>query len=520
MIKKGVKVNQVRVGAVLSYINMAIGSLIPMFYTPIMLQLLGQNEYGLYKLSSSVTSYLSLISFGIGSAVVRYFTKYRAENDKEGEENVFGLFNIIFMIISAITIIAGIVIIFIVEPIYGSSLKIDGQITELKILVLILSANTALNFLCTPYNAVVTSHERFLFLQVINILTTVVTPVLNLIVLLIGFKSIGLVLSSFSLSIVIRFVYILYVRKNLGMRPRYNNMPKHLIKEILVFSFWIFVANIVNQLYNSTDTIIIGAIPALATVGVAIYNIGITFNSMVFSFSTGLLNVLTPKVNMMVFSDASNRELTDIMIRVGRLQCYIVSLMTFGFIAFGQPFIYLWAGNGYEEAYWVAIVTMIPPCIPLIQNVALNIIVAQNKHRFRALVFLVIAIINVIGTLICVNYFGIIGAAIVSGVAFLLGQGLIMNWYYWKKIKLEIPRFWKNISMIFVTPIILSIITLVVSNFVNFYSWIAFFIGVLIYSVLFAIVNWLFIMSDYEKDIFRGPIKKILHKFRKKSIDV
>ena len=46
------KINQVRTGAVLSYINMAIGSLIPMFYTPIMLQLLGQSEYGLYKLSS------------------------------------------------------------------------------------------------------------------------------------------------------------------------------------------------------------------------------------------------------------------------------------------------------------------------------------------------------------------------------------------------------------------------------------------------------------------------------------
>ena len=87
--------SQLRIGAVLSYVNMAIGTLIPMFYTPIMLKLLGQSEYGLYKLSSSVTSYLSLISFGIGSAMVRYFTKYRTEGDKEGEENIFGLFNII-----------------------------------------------------------------------------------------------------------------------------------------------------------------------------------------------------------------------------------------------------------------------------------------------------------------------------------------------------------------------------------------------------------------------------------------
>lgn len=512
------KINQVRTGAVLSYINMAIGSLIPMFYTPIMLQLLGQSEYGLYKLSSSVTSYLSLISFGVGSAVVRYFTKYRAEGDKEGEENIFGLFNIVFMVISAVTLIAGLIIVFFIEPIYGNALTEKGQIDELRILVAILSASAALNFLCTPYNSVVTSHERFLFLQLINILTTVVTPIFNLAVLFLGFKSIGMVSSTFLLTIIIRLVYIIYVRKTIGMKPRYNNMPKYLLKEILQFSFWVFVANVVNQLYNSTDTIIIGAIPALATVGVAIYNVGFTFNSMVFNFSTGLLSVLTPKINMMVFSNSSNKEFTDIMIRVGRLQCYIVSIMTFGFIAFGRQFVYLWAGDGYQEAYWVAIATMIPSCIPLIQNVALNVIVAQNKHRFRSIVFFVIAVINVLGTLICVNYFGIIGAAVVSGVAFILGQGLVMNWYYWKKIKLEIPRFWKNVSKIFLMPIIMTSVVLILSTYIDFYSWSSFFVGVIIYSLIYIVINWCFIMNDYEKDIFRAPIKKLANKLRKKNI--
>lgn len=155
--------NQLRIGAVLSYINMAIGTLIPMFYTPVMLELLGKSEYGLYKLSSSVTSYLALISFGIGSAVVRYLTKYRTEGNRSGEEGVFGLFNIIFFVISGITVIAGIIIMFLLEPIYGNSITEPGQLDEMKILVFILSCTTALSFLCTPYNAVVTSHEKFCF---------------------------------------------------------------------------------------------------------------------------------------------------------------------------------------------------------------------------------------------------------------------------------------------------------------------------------------------------------------------
>ena len=171
----------------MSYINMALGSLIPMFYTPVMLNLLGQSEYGLFKLASTVTSYLGLISFGIGSAVVRYLVKYRAEGDKDGEERMFGLFNIIFLVISAITLVVGVVIAFNVGLIYGQSLS-NEQLFEMTILVLILTINTAISFSATPYTAVVTCHERFIFLQIINIITTVLTPIANLFVLFLGFS--------------------------------------------------------------------------------------------------------------------------------------------------------------------------------------------------------------------------------------------------------------------------------------------------------------------------------------------
>ena len=506
--------SQLRVGAVMSYINMALGSLIPMFYTPVMLILLGQSEYGLFKLASTVTSYLGLISFGIGSAVVRYLVKYRAEGDKDGEERMFGLFNIIFLVISVITLVVGVVIAFNVGLIYGQSL-LNEQLFEMTILVLILTINTAISFSATPYTAVVTCHERFIFLQIINIITTVLTPIANLIVLFLGFKSIGMVASSFALTIVVRIVYIIYVKSSIGIKPRYKNMPTYLVKELLIFSFWIFVSNVVNQLYNATDTVIIGAVPALATVGVAIYNVGATFTNMMQSFTTGINSVLTPKINTMVFTGSSNTELTDMVIRFGRLQAYIVALVCSGFIAFGQQFIKLWAGPDYSEAYWVCLATMVPTCIPLVQSVALNIIVAQNRHRFRSLVYLGIAIVNVIGTILCVNQFGIIGAAVVSGVAYIIGPGLILNWYYWKKIGLEIPRFWKEIVKLFVIPTIMAAVTIFILNFVTLDKWIPLLIGIIIYTLVFAILNWFMVMNDYEKDIFRGPVLKFTDKFRR-----
>ena len=158
---------------------------------------------------------------------------------------------------------------------------------------------------------------------------------------------------------------------------------------------------------------------------------------------------------------------------------------------------------------------MIPACIPLIQNVALSTIVAMNKHKFRSIVFLAIATINVIGTIICVNSFGIIGAAVVTGAANILGTGFIMNWYYWKKIGLEIPRFWKSVGHLFIIPIIMCVIALIAFNFIQLNSWLMLLPFIAIYAIVFIVLNWLFVMNDYEKDIFRGPLRKIKNKLKK-----
>ena len=513
-----IKNNQLRLGAVMSYINMALGTIIPMFYTPLMLNLLGQSEYGLFKLASSATSYLSLISFGLGCALVRYYTKFRAEGDKEGEENMYGLFNIIFLIISIITVIVGLVIAFLSGYIYDDSLTSDGMIVKMKILVIILTFSTAISFLSSPCTSVVTSHEKFVFLQILNIINTVITPILNLLMLVLGFASIGLAMTGLVINIITRIIYMIYVSNVIDIRPRYNNLPTYLIKELLSFSFWVFIMSIIDKLYNTTDTLIIGYIPSLATVGVAVYSVGVTFQGMIQGFATGISGIISPKVNMMVFGHSTNKKLTDIMIQIGRLQCYIVSLVVSGFIAFGQDFIYLWVGSGYSEAYWVAISVTIPVCIPLVQTVALNIIMAQNKLKFRTIMFACIAVANVIGTILCVDAFGIVGASLVTGITYILGQGLILNWYYWKKIKLDIPRFWKNIGPMFIYPAILCICFIVLFKFVTIDSWPMMFVFVGIYTALFCLFNWCFVMNKYEKGIFLDPFKKLINKKKNQNL--
>ncbi|HIZ71364.1 MAG TPA: oligosaccharide flippase family protein, partial [Candidatus Atopostipes pullistercoris] len=70
------KINQLKVGVILSYISRIITVVVGLIYTPIMIRLLGQNEYGLYNIAASTISYLGILNFGFGSAYMRFYSRY------------------------------------------------------------------------------------------------------------------------------------------------------------------------------------------------------------------------------------------------------------------------------------------------------------------------------------------------------------------------------------------------------------------------------------------------------------
>ena len=157
---------------------------------------------------------------------------------------------------------------------------------------------------------------------------------------------------------------------------------------------------------------------------------------------------------------------------------------------------------------------MVPNMIPLVQSMCLSIVTAQNRHRFRSIIYLIIAIMNVIGTWILLQNYGIIGAAFMTGFALILGTGFTMNWYYHKKTGLDMIRFWKNVGKIYIIPILMCIITLGISNLVNLYNLPILLIGIALYTVVYCILNWMLVMNDYEKSLIKDPISHLLAKIR------
>jgi O-antigen/teichoic acid export membrane protein len=508
------KVNQLKAGTVLSYFSMGLGYLVFIIYTPIMLRLLGQSEYGLYNLVASVVAYLGVLNFGFGSAYMRYYLRYKIKEDREKIATLNGMFLIIFSVIGLIAVIAGTILAMNTEVIFGSELT-SFELSRAKILMIILVINLAISFPSIVFVSHITANERFVFQKLVQMIKIGVNPFVVLPILILGYGSVGMVLVTSILNITIEIAYATYCIKKLKMRFSFRNFDFKLMREMTVFSSYIFINLLIDQINWNVDKFILGRFHG--TISVAVYGLAAQLNAYYILIASAISSVFIPRVHKLVSNSDNNSELTKLFTRIGRVQFIILSLISSGLIFFGRPFINIWVGKNYDVSYSIVLLLIIPVTVPLIQNIGIEIQRAKNMHQFRSWVYFFIALGNLTLTIPLAKMYGGFGAAIGTALSLLIGNGLIMNWYNHVKVGLNMKFFWKQIFN-FVPALVAPITAGVLINyFFNLYNLVNFLGFGVIYVVIFSISMWLSGMNQYEKDLLGKPAKRLVGRLLNKK---
>ncbi|TYP69130.1 lipopolysaccharide biosynthesis protein [Paenibacillus methanolicus] len=505
------RVNQLKAGAALSYLSMAFGFIVFIVYTPFMLRYLGQSEYGLYNLVISVVSYLSLLSFGFGSAYIRFYSRFKAKEDSGNIAKLNGMFLLIFSAIGFISVVAGLCMVLNIGAVLGSQLQVS-QISTAKILMSLMIVNIAFSFPSSVFHNYVMAHERYVFQKSLQLIKVVATPFITIPVLILGYKSVGVILITVVVAIVIDIANMLFCLRKLQMQFSFQRFDTGLLKELTVFSSYIFMNMIIDQINWNVDKFILGRFSG--TVAVAIYGLASQFNTYYLQISTSISNVFIPRINKLVAAHNNNEELTNLFTRIGRIQFMLLALIFTGFLFFGQSFITLWAGAEYKESFIITLLLLGPVTIPLIQNIGIEIQRAKNMHQFRSWVYLAIAIVNICISIPLAKQYGGIGSALGTAISLFLGNGLIMNWYYHKRVGLNMIYFWKRIVAFFpslVAPILFGILAY---RFIDQYNFGLLAVFGSIYCGVFGASLWLFGMDRTEKELLLKPLRAVMGKLK------
>jgi O-antigen/teichoic acid export membrane protein len=374
----------------------------------------------------------------------------------------------------------------------------------------LMSFNIAVGLISSVFYAVLMAYERFVFIKILGIISTVLNPLIMLPILLCGYKSLGMTVASTIINIVNLLIICYYSFKILKMRIHIKKFEKPFLKELFGFSFFVLLGMIVDKVYWGTDQFILGAVSG--TVAVAVYNVGANFTTYFMSFSTAITGLFLPRLTQMDVAKSSPKEFTDLFIKVGRLQFFILAFILGGFIVLGRDFIILWAGANYSQAYLIALVILIPFIVPLIQNLGLQMMYARNLHKFRSLVLFGIAILNVVFSIPMAKYYGGFGCALMTGICFVIGQIIILNWFYYKRMEIDIPLFWKKMSRLLVLFMIILLLSYCFKYIINTSSWKTFGLGTIVYVVIYIFIMKMWGINSYEKQLILGLLPTRLRK--------
>ena len=374
--------NQLKAGATLNYVVILLNTLVGLIYTPYMLRMLGQSEYGLYSLVASVISYLTVLDLGFGNAIIRYTAKFRAEKKIKEQYEMFGMFLILYFIIGIIAFVFGLALYFNVDNMFGDTMNVV-ELDHARVMMLILVFNLAFTFPLSIFTSIITAYERFIFPKVVNIIRIVLNTAIMIVLLSMGYKAIAMVVLQTVFNLTTLLLNYVYCKKKLKIEIHFGKFQWGFLKEVSIYSFWIFLNVIMDRIYWSTGQFVLGAVSG--TISVSIFAVAIQLQGMYLQFSTAISSVFLPKVTGMVALGDNYKEMSDLFVRTGRIQYMVMSLILFGFVVFGKSFILLWAGKDYVEAYPITLLFFVALIIPLIQNLGITILQARNQMKFRSI---------------------------------------------------------------------------------------------------------------------------------------
>ncbi len=495
----------------MSYFAIAFNMVSGLLYTPWMIDQIGQGNYGLYTLSHSLIT-LFVMDFGMSAAVSRFVSKYRAEGNQEAVNNFLGVIYKLYIALDGVILTALVGVSFFIDTIYDNLTSSELEI--FKVLYVIVGLFSVVSFPFTNLNGILTAYENFVELKLADLFHKVFIVVAMIIALLMGYGVYALVTVNAVSGILTILIKLYIIRKKTKVKVNFKCKDKGILKDVLGFSMWTTITSLARRMIFNISPSIIVAVSSTGAIGSAIFGLASTVEGYISLFASAINGMFMPRISKIVHDGKKETELTDLMIRIGRIQCIIIGTLVVGFMSFGKSFIIdIWNKPDFSESYLCAVFLIIPSYFYMPLQIANTTLIVENKVKLQSIIYIITGVFNVGLSLVLSRQFGALGASISICVAYLLRSTLLVVAHV-KVLNLNMKRFFKE-SYLKITPHLLMLLVIGLSlehfNPMNV-GFMRFIINGIIFAVVFAIVMVQFCMNKYEKNLIFGMVNKVIKK--------
>lgn len=323
------------------YFRMIVVSLVSIYTVRVVLNVLGQEDYGIYNLIAGVVGFLNFISVTLTSATQRFLS---FELGKDPKKNKFsGVFSISIEIFFLLAISLAVFSEIFLPLLIKAKLVIPGNRLDAALCVLHFSIATfCLNLITIPFQAAIVAYERMSFYAYLSIIEAISKLVIVFLLQIINDdKLIVYAYLSFSITLIIAFCRCVFCKRKLPLCKFSFQWDKNFNKRFASFIGWnsfgaitsIFTIQGMTMIINIFFGPIVNAAKAIAD----------KINSVLLSLVSNIILAASPQETKLI-ATGNKQHALQVFCSISKLSFFLIFTIAIPVLILMPKIIVLWLG--------------------------------------------------------------------------------------------------------------------------------------------------------------------------------
>lgn len=483
-------------GAGIFFFGMMLSKVIAYLYRFYIARYFGPSDYGLFSIGLAVTGFVGVIALvGLNSGVNRYIAFYKARGD---EERVKGVLTSSLKIVFPFSILLTIFL-FILSPYLAVKIFHNPELINvfriLSVSIPFSSVTTIFLFAFPAFQKVEYQVYLSIFLNIAKVVTVIIFGLL-------GFKA-GGIAWSWAIATILAFLISTYFLEK-KVYPIFRNPVKAvpLKKKLLSFSLPLVLGSVASVVLGWTDTVALGYFKTSSDVG--IYNVVIPTVQLLILIPAAFGTLFGP-VFTGLYSKDKSIEMKKVYKTVTKWIFYINFPLFLLMVSFPKQILNIFFGYQYMAGYSALIILSFAHLVLSISLPGVSVLATLKKTKYITFNTIVVSLFNVLLNIYLIPIYGILGAAIATGISLLIGSLLTVlgAWYFFPAMPF---------SRSFLKPIFPGILSIGPIYFLAHYLTIPTYAIFLLFGLFLGLYGLLLLLvkgfDESDKEILRAFEKK------------
>lgn len=324
------------------YVRLITAMVVGLYTSRLVLEILGVSDYGLFAVVGGVLAVFTFISSSLATATSRFFN---IEMGREGGD-VNASFNINLVLHAALALI-----IFVLAEtvglwyVYNRLNVAPGKLDDAVFVYHVSILTACLGIVNNPYQSLLTAHERFKLLAVVDIANTLLRlGCVLLLALYHGPYALRLYSVIFALTIANSFVvyHVVAHRRWRAIVARRFVVGWSRYRSVLTFGGWNVLATVSYTARSSGSDLLLNSFFGTAMNGA--FAISKTVNSCLTTFTGNFDNASAPQI-IQAYAAGDRQRYTYLCNKLGRINLLMFELMAFPLLVQLDWLLHLWLGT-------------------------------------------------------------------------------------------------------------------------------------------------------------------------------